>query len=348
MLTISPQAGTLFISVPSPDSRYKKVNDMAEAISNERSGVDPVSADGYRGVKHQAALRRFAIAITVLTIAGHSFLGFEQSYAQPIVAVITAYAFQLLFEWIYARGNGMRPKFYGSFSQLVDFLLPAHIAALAITMLMYFNDRLLVVVFAVAVAIASKSVLRVPTQNGSRHFFNPSNLALSVTFLLYPSVGLTMPWQWTTEISGIGDWLFPIFIFGAGSLLHIKYASRIWVVLSFLVAFIAQALLRSLITDVNLLTALVPATGVPAAIFTFYMAPDPATSPSGKLPQMMFGTSIAFVYMILVMLHIVYALFFALTLVCLGRGIYMLTDYALHFRRVAVSNFETRLAPAAQ
>ncbi len=348
MLPISRQAGTLFISAPSPNSRYKKVNEMSKAIPSEGMSVAQVSADGYRGVKHQAALRRFAIAITVLTIAGHTFLGFEQSYAQPIVAVITAYVLQLLFEWIYARGNGSRPKFYGSISQLVDFLLPAHIAALAIAMLMYFNDRLIVVVFAVAVAIASKSILRVPTQNGSRHFFNPSNLALSVTFLLYPSVGLTMPWQWTTEISGIGDWLFPIFIFGAGSLLHIKYASRMWVVLSFLVAFIAQSLLRSLITDVNLLTALVPATGVPAAIFTFYMAPDPATSPSGKMQQLMFGTSIAFVYMILVMLHIVYALFFALTLVCLGRGVYMLADYMLNFRGYAPSNFKTGQAPVAQ
>jgi hypothetical protein len=36
--------------------------------------------------------------------------------------------------------------------------------------------------------------------------------------------------------------------------------------------------MRSLITEVSLLAALDPATGVAVAIFTFYMAPDPATS----------------------------------------------------------------------
>jgi Na+-translocating ferredoxin:NAD+ oxidoreductase RnfD subunit len=168
----------------------------------------------------------------------------------------------------------------------------------------------------------------VPTADGSRHFFNPSNLALSVTFLLYPSIGLAMPWMWTTELSGFGDWIFPIIIFVLGTMLHLKYASRIWVVLSFLVAFAGQAIFRGLcFEDTNLFTALGPATGVPAAIFTFYMAPDPATSPSGKREQILFGSSIAVVYMILMMLHVVYALFYALTVVCLLRGLYMAYVY---------------------
>jgi hypothetical protein len=296
-----------------------------------------VTAEGYRGIQHQAALRRFAIAITVLTIVGHAFLGFEQSYAQPLVALITGYSLQLFLEWIYAKGNGTRPKFYGGFSNLVDFLLPTHIACLAIAMLIYFNDRLTIVVFSVAVAIASKSILRVPTRDGSRHFFNPSNLGLSATFLLYPSVGIAMPWQWTTEMSGTGDWLLPIFIFVTGSILHIRYAKRIWVVISFLVGFLVQAILRSFITDVSLLAALAPATGVPAAIFTFYMAPDPATSPAGTRNQLIFGASIAFVYMVLVMLHIVYALFFALSIVCFARGMLMLWGWWLDSsRRTAV------------
>jgi hypothetical protein len=269
------------------------------------------------------------MAITVLTIAGHAFLGFEQSYAQPLVALATGYSLQLLLEWIYATGNGTRPKFYGGLSNLVNFLLPTHIACLAIAMLMYFNDRLSIVVFSVAVAIASKTVFRVPTPSGSRHFFNPSNFALSTTFLLYPSVGVAMPWQWTTELSGYGDWLFPVFIFLTGSLLHLKYANRIWVVIAFLVGFLVQAIVRSVISDVSFLAAIAPATGVPAAIFTFYMAPDPATSPAGKWNQVIFGASIAFVYMVLVMLHVVYALFFALTLVCLARGLSMLCAWEL-------------------
>src|SRR5262245_33596449 len=43
-------------------------------------------------------LRRFAVAITVLNILGHTFFGFEQSLAQPLVALATAYPLALLLE----------------------------------------------------------------------------------------------------------------------------------------------------------------------------------------------------------------------------------------------------------
>jgi hypothetical protein len=37
------------------------------------------------------ALRRFAVAITLLNVFGHTVLGFEQSWAQPLAALVTAY-----------------------------------------------------------------------------------------------------------------------------------------------------------------------------------------------------------------------------------------------------------------
>ena len=48
-------------------------------------------------------LRRFAVAITVLNILGHTFFGFEQSFAQPLVALVSAYSTELLLEFIDAR-----------------------------------------------------------------------------------------------------------------------------------------------------------------------------------------------------------------------------------------------------
>ena len=42
-----------------------------------------------------AGLRRFAIAITFLNILGHTFLGFEQSWAQPFVSLLAAYLMEL-------------------------------------------------------------------------------------------------------------------------------------------------------------------------------------------------------------------------------------------------------------
>jgi predicted PurR-regulated permease PerM len=46
----------------------------------------------------------------------------------------------------------------GSWQNLIDFLLSAHITSLAIAMLLYANERLLPISFAVAVAITSKAI----------------------------------------------------------------------------------------------------------------------------------------------------------------------------------------------
>ena len=48
------------------------------------------------------ALRRFAIAITVLNTLGHTILGFETSLAQVLVAVGTAYTAEIVLELVAA------------------------------------------------------------------------------------------------------------------------------------------------------------------------------------------------------------------------------------------------------
>src|SRR5947208_12067823 len=103
-----------------------------------------------------AGVRRFGFAITVVNLLGHTVLGFEASYAQPLVALATAYGMQLLLEFLDARCNRRPPRFAGGLGRLVGFLLSAHISALAVAMLLYFHDRLWVVAFTAAVAIASK------------------------------------------------------------------------------------------------------------------------------------------------------------------------------------------------
>jgi len=269
---------------------------------------------------HLAGLRRFAIAITVLTILGHGFLGFEQSYAQPVVSLATAYSMQLLLEWASAWSERRRPRFAGGLGPLVNFLLSAHITGLAVAMLLYFHDSLWAIAFASAAAISSKTLFRVPIGSAQRHFFNPSNFGISVTLLLFPWVGLAMPWQFTAGLTGIGDWLFVAFVFVLGSYLNTRYTRRIAVVLGFLGGFVAQAVLRALFFGAPLLAVLMPATGIAAMIFTFYMVPDPATTPERPRAQVVFGASVAAVYLVFMLLHIVFGLFFALTIVCAVRG----------------------------
>src|SRR5678815_1935275 len=118
-------------------------------------------------------LRRFAIAITVLNILGHAFFGFEQSLAQPLVALASAYSVELLLEIIDARCNRRPLRFLGAGPRrFIDFLLSAHITGLACAMLLYANERLGPVAFAAVVAICSKCVLRARVERGTRHFFN--------------------------------------------------------------------------------------------------------------------------------------------------------------------------------
>jgi enediyne biosynthesis protein E5 len=290
----------------------------------------PAAAPRY-STGHLGGLRRFAIAITVFTILGHAYLGFEQSYAQPVVSLATAYATQLIFEWLSAWSQRRRPRFAGGFAALVNFLLSAHITGLAVAMLLYFHERLWDVMFASAAAIASKTIFRAPCRSADaqrragsnwemRHFFNPSNFGISATLALLPSVGLGMPWQFTEGLTGDGDWLIIAILMALGTTINVRYTRRIFVVIGFLGGFALQAVFRALFLDAPFLAVIMPATGVAAWIFTFYMVPDPATTPSRAWAQVVFGASVALVYLALVMLHVVFGLFYALTIVSAARG----------------------------
>jgi hypothetical protein len=56
-------------------------------------------------------------------------------------------------------------------------------------------------------------------------------------------------------------------------------------------------------------------------LFTLYMIPDPATTPLHPWRQALFGFSVAMVYGIIQVLHLVFGLFFALIAVCAIRGL---------------------------
>jgi hypothetical protein len=76
-------------------------------------------------------------------------------------------------------------------------------------------------------------------------------------------------------------------------------------------------------------------TGVAFILFTFYMVTDPATTPSTTRGQVLFGASVAAAYGALLALHVVFDLFFALTLVCAGRGVAMWVAHLVAQRSAA-------------
>lgn len=267
------------------------------------------------------ALRQFAGAITGFTLAGAFLLGFEDSWAQPVVALVVAYSLDLLLESIEAWAQRRRPRFYGGPVALLDFLLPAHITALSIALLLYPGSRLTPIVFAVVVAIASKFVFRVATNGRKRHFLNPSNFAITVTLLAFPAVGLAPPYHFTETVSGALDWAIPLGLLVAGTSLNVRLTGKGPLIVAWLGGFVAQALFRATVFDVPLAATLLPMTGVAFLLFTNYMITDPGTTPVGWRGQIVFGVATAAIYGALVTAHVVFGLFIALTIVSAARGL---------------------------
>ena len=294
--------------------------------------------------KRLGGLRRFAIAITFLNLLGHTVLGFEQAWAQPLVALATAYGVEILLELLDSWSNHHRPRFLGKHTVLIsqktiDFLLPAHITGLAVAMLLYANERLLPIAFATAVAIASKAIFRVPVGQNTRHFLNPSNFGITLTLLLFPWVGIAPPYQFTENLVGWGDWLLPGLIICTGTFLNARFTGKLPLILSWVGGFVIQACLRSWLFDTPLVAALMPMTGVAFVLFTFYMISDPGTTPLKPLNQSIFGGSVAAAYGLLMLNHIVFGFFFALTIVCATRGLILVKDQVVQqvwSRRVLV------------
>ncbi len=281
----------------------------------------------------------FAVAITVLNLLGHLWLGFEQAWLVPLVAVGTAYLCELGTEL--AISGWAKARFRGGVARCLAFLLPAHITGLAVGMLLYTNQRFLVVAFAVAVAIFSKVLMRVPAPNAAAgattHFMNPSNLGIALTLLLFSDwVGVAQPYQFTKNVTGALDWILPLMIVGSGSFLNWRATKRIALVLAWLAGFVLQATLRWWLSPQDIWTLLSPMTGMAFVLFTFYMISDPMTTPRSMRSQIAFGLATAALYGLLTHAGIVFGLFFSLCLVCGVRGVWLWIG-ARHLRFGAAS-----------
>jgi Na+-translocating ferredoxin:NAD+ oxidoreductase RnfD subunit len=149
---------------------------------------------------------------------------------------------------------------------------------------------------------------------------NPSNIGITTTLLLFPSVGIAPPYQFTENLFGAGDWVLPGIILVSGSLLNAAITQRIPLIASWIGGFAVQALVRRAVTGAVLASSLAPMTGVAFLLYTFYMVTDPSTTPNTARHQLLFGFGVATAYGVLLALHVVFGFFFALSFVCAVRG----------------------------
>ena len=268
------------------------------------------------------ALWYFTTLMIVWNLVGHTVLGFEQSWATPITAITTAIAVSMLLDWIDARANDRELRFTGSVGAFLNFLPASLIPGFACGMLLYANERLWPVVFAVVLSIGSKLILRAPVGNGhTQHIFNPSNLGVGTTLVLFPDVGFAPPYHFTENITGLWDWVVPMVVLVTGIIIHALFTGRLPLVAAWVGGFILQGVVRAKLFGTPFFVPLMPMTSAAFILFTLYMIPDPATTPLKPSRQMLFGFSVAMVYAILQVLHLVFGLFFALIIVCAIRGL---------------------------
>jgi enediyne biosynthesis protein E5 len=286
------------------------------------------------------ALRNFALSISVFNIFGYTLLGWEQPWMWPFFALATAYSTEIIFELISARLEHRQPGFLGRGPRgMMEFLLPAHITALACNMLLYANDQWWPVMFAVFVAVAQKHVLRAPINGKMRHFMNPSNLGISITLIsLGTWVSIAPPYQFTEWANSYFKLMIPMIILTAGTVLNAMLTKKIPLIVGWMGAFAIQAFVRHWIYGVQLNTALGVMTGVAFVLFSNYMITDPGTSPSKPRAMFMFGSAIGATYGILMAFNIVYTLFFSVSIVCAIRGLGWWVAHFLKKRRQRVSS----------
>ncbi len=299
------------------------------------------ASTSWSGRQRVAGLRRFAAAIPLLNVLGHFWLGFEGAWLYPLTALATAYTLEIALELFDARLDGRPARFLGGGESLIDFLLSAHISAMAVSMLLYSNARVAPIAFAAAVAIVSKFVLRVRVDGRPRHFMNPSNLGIVVTLLCFPWVGIAPPYQFTENLGPVGDRIMPLFVIALGTTLNVLFTRRWPLILGWLGGFVVQAGTRHLLLGQPVLATLAPMTGMAFLLFTFYMVTDPATTPASRRAQIGFGAAVAAAYGAFMALHVVFGLFFSLAVVCGARGAWL---FALSWRTRAARATATSAA----
>jgi enediyne biosynthesis protein E5 len=268
------------------------------------------------------ALWYFTTLMIAWNVIGHTVLGFEQSWAAPVVAVLTAIGVSMLFDGVDARARGRELRFAGGLGDFLNFLPACLIPGFACAMLLYPNERLSPIVFAVVLSIGSKLVFRAPVGNGhTQHFFNPSNFGVGATLLLFPEVSFAPPYHFTENVTGLWDLGIPLIVLITGIIVHGLFTGRLPLVAAWVGGFILQGVTRAAIGGVPLFVPLLPMTSAAFIIFTLYMIPDPATTPLKPARQALFGFAVAVTYGVIQTLHLVFGLFYALLVVAAIRGL---------------------------
>ena len=229
------------------------------------------------------------LLITTVLLVGQLSYGILESYTRTLLAIVVSILAEMVLSRIYM---GRWP-----------ILASAYISGISVGILVR-SPAFWPYALCALISITSKYVLRV---NG-RHIWNPSNFGIVVMFLLASGTVAGLSIQW-------GNFLWPMLvIWTLGSAIIFRF-KRFHISATYVVSFLAFALLRSLITGDPWRSEISPITGPMYQLFIFFMITDPKTTVSGKTGQCVVAFAVAAVEMVLRLHQVVYAPFYALFLV---------------------------------
>jgi Na+-translocating ferredoxin:NAD+ oxidoreductase RnfD subunit len=230
------------------------------------------------------------LLITCILLGAQLSFGFLESYTQTALAIITSIAMELLLSRLF---TGKWPH-----------LASAYISGISVGILIR-SPAIWPYALCSMIAITSKYLLRIR----GRHIWNPSNFGICAMLVLAPAAVATLSIQW-------GNSFLPMLaIWTLGSVI-IWRLKRFHITATYVVSFLFFAYLRSLITGHPFQAEIAPITGPMYQLYVFFMITDPKTTVrSNRLAQCAVAVAIAFVEMILRLLQVIHAPYYALFIV---------------------------------
>jgi len=226
------------------------------------------------------------VFITLILLLGEFTYGILESYQKTLLAIGTAIVVELILGRI----------FLGKWLNVAS----AYITGISVGILLRSPAYWPYAVCA-AIAITSKYVLRFR----GKHLWNPSNFGICVMLFLLPTSVAMLSIQW-----GNNFWsLLVIWLLGSVILWRLR---RLHITATYVVSFLALAVLRASIIHQPILAEMSPITGPEYQLFIFFMITDPKTTVRSKTGQCIVAFLVAVLEMFFRFDQSVYAPLYAL------------------------------------
>lgn len=200
----------------------------------------------------------FSVLITLILVLGEWFFGALGGYGRLLTALGVCLATEAVLSWFIL---GRRP-----------FLLSSYVSGNSLSLLLKpLGPVLWPFAVGAMLSIGSKYVLRYR----GRHLWNPTNFAITALVLLAPAQVAILSEQFGNDLRVNGViWIVGILVVARAKLLHVSA--------TYVVAFLALAWVRHLVTGMPLAAEIAPITGPMYQLFVFFMITDPPTTVASR------------------------------------------------------------------